>query len=67
MAKFVNHSSKSEMSSHTPGTFRGEEATTKKGIEPGRETGTRTARDSTAVNAKARDPIDPRMPYMPPA
>jgi hypothetical protein len=38
----------------------------KKGPEPGRETGTRTARDSTSVNAKERDPIDPRMPYLPP-
>ena len=60
-------SSKSKMPSHTPGTTRGEEMVLKQGPEPGRETGTRTARDSTSVNAKARDPIDPRMPYMPPA
>jgi hypothetical protein len=59
-------SSKSKMSSHTPGTTRGEETVLKKGLEPGRETGTRTARDATSINAKARDPIDPRMPYMPP-
>jgi hypothetical protein len=54
------------MPSHTPGTTRGEEMVLKKGPEPGRETGTRTARDATSVNAKQRDPIDPRMPYMPP-
>jgi hypothetical protein len=36
--------------------------------EPGRDdpkTG-RTARDSTSINAADRDPIDPRMPHMPP-
>jgi hypothetical protein len=57
---------KSKMPSHTAGTTRGEEMIVKKGPEPGRETGTRTARDATSVNAKNRDPIDPRMPYMPP-
>ncbi len=60
------HNAKSSMPSHTPGTTRGEELVIKKGPEPGRETGTRTARDSTSVNAKARGPIDPRMPHMPP-
>jgi hypothetical protein len=29
--------------------------------------GTRTARDSTSINARHRGPIDPRMPQMPPA
>ena len=60
------HGMKSEMPSHTAGTTRGEEMVFKKGPEPGRETGTRTARDSTSVNARNRDPIDPRMPHMPP-
>jgi hypothetical protein len=60
------HTEKSKISSHTPGTSRGEEVVTKKGPEPGRETGTRTARDSTSIDPKARDPIDPRMPHMPP-
>ena len=55
------------MPSHTPGTTRGEETVFRKGPEPGRETGKRTARDATSVNAADRDPIDPRMPYMPPA
>ena len=66
MATPNRHSPKSRMPSHTPGTTRGEEMVLKKGPEPGRETGTRTARDATSVNAKQRDPIDPRMPYMPP-
>ncbi len=61
------HTKKSEISSHTEGTSRGEEFLQQKGPEPGRETGTRTARDSTSINPKAHDPIDPRMPYMPPA
>lgn len=61
------HTPKSEISSHTEGTTRGEEVVLKKGREPGREGGkTRTARDSTSINSKARDPIDPRMPHMPP-
>jgi hypothetical protein len=57
----------SRMPSHTPGTTRGEETVLKHGPEPGRETGTRTARDATAINPKSHDPIDPRMPYLPPA
>ncbi len=61
------HSAKSSMSAHTPGTTRGEELVVKRGPEPGREKGTRTARDSTSINASHRDPIDPRMPYLPPA
>lgn len=60
------HTEKSFISSHTEGTSRGEEVILHKGPEPGRETGTRTARDSTSINPKARDPIDPRMPHMPP-
>jgi hypothetical protein len=51
---------------HTPGTHKGEEWTrTRK--EPGRENGTATARSSTGINAKNREPIDPRMPHLPPA
>jgi hypothetical protein len=60
-------SGKQIMSSHTPGTTRGEELVIKRGPEPGRERGTRTARDATSVNSSHRDPIDPRMPYLPPA
>ena len=60
------HTEKSKISSHTEGTSRGEEVIKKKGPEPGRETGTRTARDSTSINPKAHGPIDPRMPHMPP-
>jgi hypothetical protein len=60
-------SPKATLPSHTPGTTRGEETIFSKGPEPGRETGKRTARDATSVNPKAHDPIDPRMPFMPPA
>ena len=63
------HSSRSELPSHTPGTPRGEELVRKGGREPGRDCpdGGRTARDATSINPHARDPIDPRMPHMPPA
>jgi hypothetical protein len=60
------HSRKSLMPSHTPGTTRGEEDVQRRGAEPGRETGTRTARDATSINPSHRDPIDPRMPHLPP-
>lgn len=63
----TRHNSISTLPSHTPGTTRGEETVLHKGPEPGRETGKRTARDATSVNPEAHDPIDPRMPYMPPA
>ena len=54
---------------HTPGTSKGEEKAREEGQEPGRdETGVgRTARDSTSINPEAEEPIDPRMPKMPPA
>jgi hypothetical protein len=61
------HTKKSELPSHTPGTSRGEELRRQKGPEPGREKGYRTARDSTSIDAGDREPIDPRMPHMPPA
>jgi hypothetical protein len=61
------HTKKSLLPSHTPGTSRGEELRQSKGPEPGREKGYRSARDSTSVAASAREPIDPRMPHMPPA
>lgn len=67
MRNFTNHSSKTEIPSHTPGTTRGENELRNRGAEPGRERGVRTARDATSINADKRDPIDPRMPYLPPA
>lgn len=51
--------------SHTPGTNRGE-AWVRTRKEPGREGRTATARSSTGINAKNREPIDPRMPHLPP-
>jgi hypothetical protein len=58
-----------DLPSHTPGTPKGEERVRKEGREPGREQEKlgRTARDATSINPAARDPIDPRMPHMPPA
>ena len=55
---------------HVPGTHKGEELVFHRGREPGRgepgRNGYRSARDSTSVNAAGREPIDPRMPEMPP-
>jgi hypothetical protein len=55
--------------SHTPGVPKGEERVIKEGREPGRgdRRAHRTARDSTSINAQDREPIDPRMPQLPPA
>jgi hypothetical protein len=60
---------KSDISSHYPGTARGEAWVRVRGREPGRDDpeADRTARDSTSVNAEGREPIDPRMPHIPPA
>jgi hypothetical protein len=60
------HTKKSEMPSHTPGSHRGEDLRRNKGPEPGREKGYRNARDSTAISPSSEEPIDPRMPHMPP-
>jgi hypothetical protein len=56
---------KPDTPSHTKGTHKGEEWQSQH-PEPGREGGTATARSSTSINPKARAPIDPRMPNMPP-
>ncbi len=60
---------KAELPAHTPGTPKGEERVRRKGPEPGRDNkkGVRTARDATSINPGNHDPIDPRMPHMPPA
>jgi hypothetical protein len=64
----ANEEVRPDISAHTPGTPRGEERVQREGREPGREHAKlgRTARDATGVNAAARDPIDPRMPHLPP-
>ena len=58
-----------DLPAHTPGTPKGEERVLREGREPGREHEKlgRTARDATSINPKDRDPIDPRMPHLPPA
>jgi hypothetical protein len=57
-----------DISSHTPGTPKGEERVRREGREPGREDtkAGRTSRDSTSISPRARAPIDPRMPNLPP-
>jgi hypothetical protein len=54
---------------HVPGTGRGEQMVLDKGKEAGRgqTPHSRSARDSTGINAKDREPIDPAMPHIPPA
>jgi hypothetical protein len=58
-----------DLPAHMRGTPRGEERVQRQGREPGRQNqpSHRTARDATSINADAREPIDPRMPQMPPA
>jgi hypothetical protein len=60
---------KSDKSSHMPGTKRAEEWISTHGRESGRQDNPphRTARDSTSVHPESREPIDPRMPHIPPA
>ena len=53
---------------HIAGASRGEELA--RHLEAGRNRGQtpyRDARDSTSIRAKDRQPIDPRMPNIPPA
>lgn len=54
---------------HVGGIVKGEETALKKGREAGRteEIPHRTARDSTGINARQREPIMPGMPHIPPA
>jgi hypothetical protein len=54
---------------HVKGIERGEEMAITKGKEPGRggHDDYRSARDSTGIDAKARQPISPDMPKIPPA
>lgn len=62
---------------HTPGTRQGEEIKKEDGKEPGRQdsgtthadrpAGTKTARDSTAINPEDVEAKDPNAPKMPPA
>lgn len=57
---------RSDAAAHTPGVHKGEETALRR-PETGLTAGTRTARDATSLNPGQRDPIDPRMPFMPPA
>jgi hypothetical protein len=61
------YTQKVTLPSHTRGTKRGEERIKTSGKEAGREQEVPTARSSTSINPRHRDPIDPRMPHIPPA
>ena len=55
---------------HVPGANKGEELAMTHGREPGRHDDApnyRTSRDSTSINPELHNPIDPRMPNIPPA
>jgi hypothetical protein len=61
----------SDLPTHVPGTNKGEEMVLTHGHEPGRAENSRSgyyrsARDATSLNADLREPIDPRMPSLPP-
>jgi len=56
-----------DIDAHSPGVRRAEDWTYQGHKEPGREGDGRTARDATGINADRREPIDPRMPHLPPA
>ncbi len=58
---------KPDLPAHTSGARRGEERVEKEGREPGRQGRVRLARDATSINPEKREPIDPRMPHIPPA
>ena len=58
-----------ELPAHTPDAAKGEELSQRKGKEAGRDkphVALRTARDSTSIKPESREPIEPRMPYLPP-
>lgn len=58
----------SDASAHTPDTSKVEKKAQRDGKNPERETDSSlTASDSTSINPKEREPVDPRMPNMPPA
>ena len=62
----------SDLPTHVAGTNKGEEMVLNEGHEPGRAEHSsrpgcyRSARDATSLHPELRDPIDPRMPCLPP-
>lgn len=61
------YTEKAAISSHTRGNKRGEERLKSGGKEPGREKDVPTARSATSINPRNHDPIDKKMPHIPPA
>lgn len=65
----TEHERSATSGTHVAGTNKGEEQALG-GREAGRETGRKhyqDARDSTGINAHARQPIHPDMPHLPPS
>jgi hypothetical protein len=52
---------------HTPGVRSGNSKGNYEDQDGHNEDGTRTAESSTGINPKSSEPIDPRMPNLPPA
>jgi hypothetical protein len=56
-----------EMPAHTPGIKQGNSKGNYERMRGHKPDGTSTAERSTGIDAKAREPIDPRMPNLSPA
>jgi hypothetical protein len=65
--KFGPFQSKSERPTSTPGTKHGNSVGNYEKMSGHLPDGTATAERSTGVDAAGREPIDPRMPNLPPA
>lgn len=55
-----------DLPAHTPGTLQGNSKGNYEKMPGHKSDATSTARRSTGINAKAHDPIDPRMPNLSP-
>jgi hypothetical protein len=63
----ANQDATPDLPAHTPGTPKGEERFSRHGREAGRENKEGCmARDATSINPESHDPIDPKMPHLPP-
>ena len=56
-----------DLPAHTPGIMSGNQVGNYEKQVGHKADGTSTAARSTGINPKAREPIDPRMPNLPPA
>lgn len=63
----MKHNNTMDPPAHSPGIGKDEEHSRRRPIGRRAARRPRTSRDATSINADKRGPIDPRMPYMPPA